>query len=165
MAEATQADQPEKEEVENKQVENEEEKKEDYPDVFGTKCNTDAIDWNALHHLAITKGKMLAVQRIIQKEYAEQLKDYDVEKKNTPNIPDLSKEIIEFIEHVLCETALLMDCHKTLMSHENWEVTNLSVSMIQMCMYIYHRLKWMDRLQRTNAFQYIIGQKIMIFIL
>ena len=132
MAEEVQTEEqqaPVEQQEEEKKVDDEQ-KEIDFPDVFGTKCNTDNIDWNRMHYMAIAQGKLLTVLQIIQDEYGEQLKDYDVEKKNKPNIPELSPEIIEFIELILSEAAIVDESRKFLHDNTGWEVQYMCIRII-----------------------------------
>ncbi len=105
-------------------IQKQEEKKQpanDYPSIFRNKFNTKNINWNELHYLSFIKGRLLFVQTIIKTHYASHLNHYNIKNNNLPNIPNLSVEILKFIQQILSETSIVLTAHKSLHCHTDWQ--------------------------------------------
>eukprot|EP01084_Bolivina_argentea_P051755 95194_1 len=92
------------------------------PIIFNQKFNTKYINWNELHYLAIIKGRIIHVQKLIQTHYRSYLTNYNPSNNTSlPNIPHLSSPIINFIHQILSETSIVLTAHNLLHCHTNWE--------------------------------------------
>lgn len=93
---------------------------ETFPVVFDPKWNTEHIDWNELYHLSIHKGRVLFAERLIRQHFSNELADYNLQR-NTLNIKSVPPSICDFIHLILSETAIVLQSHRMLHSHRNWE--------------------------------------------